>query len=58
MFSMARVRVILRLVSRIFSPMENLRMRKMAMGNIRKATATWIHRMMESLGRGTSQISV
>ena len=55
---MARVRVIFRLVSRIFSPMENLRMRKMAMGNIRKATATWIHRMMESLGRGTSQISV
>ena len=48
MFSIAIVRVILRLVSRIFNPMENRRIKRIAAGNIRNATATWIHKIQES----------
>ena len=49
MFSIATVLVIFRFVSVIFRPIENLLMRKIAAGNMRKAMATWIQRMMESL---------
>ena len=45
---MAIVRVILRLVSRIFSPMEKRRIKNIEQGNIRKAVNTWIHKIHES----------
>ena len=45
---MAIVRVILRLVSRIFNPIEKRRIKKIEQGNIRKAVNTWIHKIHES----------
>ena len=45
---MAMVRVILRLVSRIFNPIEKRRIKKIEQGNIRKAVNTWIHKIHES----------
>ena len=45
---MAIVRVIFKLVSLIFSPIEKRLMRKMAAGNIRNDMKTWIQRIHES----------
>ena len=45
---LSQLLVILRLVSVILRPIENLLMRRMAAGNIRKARMTWIQRMIAS----------